>query len=132
MADRVDFDGVNSLIVVKSGVTELDVQVNLYSDWKEWVSEPSPNVNSKFLEAFRTIGGDPVTAENLAGDTYFLTNGWRIRPQESNHRLKINGKIEGFTQEYINPELELFLREKVERPAYKLLCEMQRAQDVIR
>jgi hypothetical protein len=91
---KVTFDGNNYLIIVNNGITTLDVKVDLYSDWKEWVMQGD---NSKYFPAFRTVGGDPLTLTVSLGDYYFLQNqagvGWRIRPYEGNHTLTINGNL---------------------------------------
>ncbi len=85
------FDGVNRLFIVRSGITEIDVQVDLYSDWKEVLREGD---NTKYLQALSTIGGDPLTLGRTLGDTYFLENGWKIRPYEGeNHVLRIDGNL---------------------------------------
>lgn len=75
MAAKVTFSGESKLIIVLSGVTEIDVQIDLYSAWKVWVTESD---NSKYLQAFRTFGGDPTIAGQNAPRYFFLTNGWRI------------------------------------------------------
>lgn len=72
---KVIFDGENKIITVADGVTTLDIQEDLYSDWKEWISLRD---YTKFLPAIRTIGGDPTSGGQKAGDIYFLINGWRI------------------------------------------------------
>lgn len=87
---KVTFDGVNRLIIVNDGVTELDAQIDLYSDWKEWISWGD---NAKFLPAMRTVGGDPTTGVKFIAPYFFLTNGWKIRPYEGNHTLIINGNL---------------------------------------
>lgn len=87
---KVEFQGTNKLIVVNTGITELDVQVDLYSDWKEWSKE---NDNTKFLPAIRTIGGDPTTGVKSVAPYFFLINGWKIRPQEADHTLTLNGNL---------------------------------------
>jgi hypothetical protein len=85
-------DGQNRIFVAKTGITEFDVQIDLYSDWKEWSLE---NENLKYQQALRTVGGDPIdeAAGRYLGGTYFLTNGWKIRPYEDTHRLVINGNL---------------------------------------
>ncbi len=90
MAAKWTFDGPNKLFIVKSGVTQLDVQVDLYSSWKQ---EVKLSDNLKWAPAMRTIGGDPTTLALNAGDTYFMINGWRIRPQEANHTLNVDGNL---------------------------------------
>lgn len=87
---RVIFDGSNKLIIAKSGTTLLDVKQDLYSDWKEWIIE---NDNAKYLQALRTVGGDPISGSFSLGSTFFLTNNWKIRPYEGNHTLDINGNL---------------------------------------
>jgi len=92
---KVAFDGINKLIIVTetpgtSGVVEIDAQIDLYSDWKEWVIS---NTNVKYLEAIQTVAGDPISADQYISPYFFLVNGWRIRPYESTHQLVINGNL---------------------------------------
>jgi hypothetical protein len=83
-------DGVNSLLIAKSGVTEVDVQVDLYSDAKEhWLTTD----DSKFEFPLRTVAGDPIGGGKYVGDHYFLGNGWKIRPQEADHELLCVGNL---------------------------------------
>ena len=77
---KVTFDGPNKLILVNEGETSIDVQQDVYSNWKEWSTQRD---NIKFLEAISVLGGDPITSETFIGDTYFLENGWRIQPYNS-------------------------------------------------
>lgn len=73
----VTFDGPNRLILVNEGITTLDVQEDVYSNWKEWLTHRD---NAKYLPAFATLGGDNITESTFIGDTYFLENGWRVQP----------------------------------------------------
>jgi len=83
-------DGPNLLLIAKPGVTEVDVKVDLYSDAKEnWIATG----DAKFNFPFRTVGGDPIGGGRFAGDLYFLTNGWKIRPQEADHTLTFDGNL---------------------------------------
>jgi hypothetical protein len=84
---KCNFDGINKLIIVHSEVSTIDVKIDIYSDWKEWVKLRD---NSKFLPAIRTIGGDPVGGGIYAGDIYFLMNNWRIY---IDHTVEVNGVI---------------------------------------
>ena len=79
-AQKVTFDGPNKLILVNEGETSIDIQGDVYSNWKEWSLQRD---NTKFLQAISTLGGDPITSETFVGDTYFLENGWRIQPWTS-------------------------------------------------
>ena len=92
----VTFDGANKLIIVNPGVTTLDFPTDVYSNWKEWLIQ-TDNVNTKFAEAIRTTGGDPLPGGLLLGSSYFLQNGWRMRTWEGNHRLNVIGNV--YTQE---------------------------------
>lgn len=77
---KVTFDGPNKLILVNEGETSIDVQSDIYSNWKEWSTQRD---NIKYLEAISVLGGDPITDTTFVGDTYFLENGWRIQPWSS-------------------------------------------------
>jgi hypothetical protein len=95
---KVTFDGPNRLIIVNSGETSLDAEVDLYSDWKEWVLLSD---NAKFFPAFRTVAGDPVSLTKSLSGHFFLQNqvqpnggtGWRIRPPEEDIEIVIDGNL---------------------------------------
>lgn len=93
------FDGVNKIITLTAGTTTLDVRY-MYSRWKDWMAI----LGAGYLSAFQVVGGDPIDA--VAGvyvtSYFFLTNGWRVRPQEANHKLNVvNGIL--LTQEGADP-----------------------------
>lgn len=85
------FDGVNKLIICKSGTTTIPVP-DLYSRWKEWVALSD---NAKYDPAFRIVGGDIIDAAagTLIPAYTYLANGWRIRPQEASHILTVKDGI---------------------------------------
>ncbi len=85
----VQFDGPNKLIICTPGTVRIDV-ADVYSRWKEWVAASD---NLKYLEAFSVIGGDPLPGGQFAGSTFFLENGWKIRPQEADHLLEVYGNL---------------------------------------
>lgn len=87
---KVTFDGLNKVIIINYGVTEINVKEDLYSAWKNWVLLEG---NSKWLNAFSAIGGEPTISGKFLGTTYFLVNGWKLRTWEGNHRLIVNGNI---------------------------------------
>jgi hypothetical protein len=95
MADVVTFDGPNKLIIEISaaGDNELDL-VEVYSEAKFWMTQSD---NLKYLQIFAVVGGDPITPTQNLGSTFFLENGWRIRPSEEDHKLTIVGNL--FTRE---------------------------------
>ena len=86
----VTFDGPNKLLKGLSGITEHDVQIDWYSDWKEWVHLSD---NAKYLPALRSIGGDDISDVQTAGDTYFLLNGWKFEPYEEDANIIIVGNV---------------------------------------
>src|SRR6056300_321219 len=75
----VTFDGENKLILVNQDVTYLEVGADLYSSWKEWVQVRDI---AKYIPAFSIVGGEPLGGGTFLGVTYFLENGWRIKPYE--------------------------------------------------
>jgi len=103
---KFDVDTTNKLFIAKSGITSFDVQIDLYSDAKEhWLTGGAA---LGFLFPIRTIGGDPVGGGQFAGDLYFLRDGWKLRPDEANHTLTINGNLfldDGEVGEIIVPTL---------------------------
>lgn len=89
------FDGVAKLIYIAPGVTEINVQVDLYSDWKEWALIYQ---NPQYLAAMRAVGGDPLPGGVVLGNTFFLINGWRI---VLNHGVRFVGNL--YTEEGDSP-----------------------------
>ena len=83
------FDGINSLIILPLNVTTINVN-DIYSRWVDWVLTSD---NSKYLPAFRSVGGDPISGTLSLSPTYFLTNGWYIRPSEADQYLTVNGNL---------------------------------------
>lgn len=90
MAERVTFNPGDKIISINSGETEIDIQSHVYSAWKRWLIE---GYNSKYEQAMRTVGGDALTSTKSLGSTFFLMNGWRIRPPEEDIVLTIIGNI---------------------------------------
>jgi hypothetical protein len=88
----VTFDGDNRRIIEISagGDNELNV-AEVYSEWKEWVK--SAPANAAVEQAFRQVGGDPISPTQDLGTTFFLMNGWKVRPAELNHKLTLVGNI---------------------------------------
>lgn len=81
------FDPTSKRIILDSAYVTTG---QIYSRWKEWVLQGD---NSKYLPAFYTLGGDPLGGGLFVASYFFLLNGWRIRPMESNHTLIIEGNI---------------------------------------
>ncbi len=99
----ITFDGPNKVITLASGETQVSVK-DVYSRWKDWAVLSD---NAKYLPAFRTIGGDPLSAIINAGDYYFLRNdyGWRIKPPEEDITVYLSGNLaaEDSAIQAINP-----------------------------
>ena len=55
---KVTFDGPNKLILINEGETSVDVQADVYSNWKQWSLQRD---NTKFLQAISTLGGATTT-----------------------------------------------------------------------
>jgi hypothetical protein len=91
------FDGKKRLIVMENGETELDLKVMNYK-WKKWLVK---NDNIKYVLAMRYVGGDKLTDNRKLGLTFVLTNGWKIKPFEANHTLKVIGNL--YTDDQSNP-----------------------------
>jgi hypothetical protein len=89
---KVTFDGINKIIIVNEGVTELDFREDVYSAWKEWLLDPN-QTNIGYEEAISAIGGDPLPGNRQLGTTYFLENGWRMRTWEGDHELTVTGNV---------------------------------------
>lgn len=86
----ITFNGTAKLIILGAGTTVVSAQY-IYSRWIDWLL--SPGDNSKYEQAFTNVGGDPLPGGVFLGITYFLENGWKIRPQEADHALTINGNL---------------------------------------
>jgi hypothetical protein len=80
-------DPANKRIILD--VTDATAQ-SIYRAWVDWLVLSD---NSKYLPAFRTTGGDDLGSGIGIPAYYFLTNGWFIRPMESNHTLTITGNL---------------------------------------
>ncbi len=66
----------------------------LYSRWKEWVQHID---NAKYLEAFRSVGGDDLGGGARSPAFIFVRNdyGWRIQKPASNAEFRITGNLLG-------------------------------------
>jgi hypothetical protein len=92
MADVVTFDPDNLRIIEISagGDNELSV-VEIYSEWKDWLlADPA---RLAYPQAMRYVGGDAISPTQDLGSTFFLLNGWRIRPAELTHKLTLVGNL---------------------------------------
>jgi hypothetical protein len=82
------FDGSSKIITLSSGTVSMSVK-DLWSRWVDWYLTSD---NGKFLPAMEQVGGQVISVTNSSYVPVYVTliNGWKIRPQESNHTLIVN------------------------------------------
>lgn len=90
----VSFDGPNLLITVdpEAGSSTSITAVEIYLAWKTWVLAG----NANFLPAFgQSVGGETLgPGVSLDAFVFIRTDlGWRIRPDERDHTLSIDGNL---------------------------------------
>ena len=88
----VKFDPFSKIIHINPGIVYLDVKSDIYSSWKKWMLF-NDNNNMWQEPAMRAVGGDPITETKELGTTFFLTNGWRIKPWDNHTNISINGNL---------------------------------------
>ena len=88
----VTFDIANRLIKINPGVTTLQVKEHIYSAMKEWMLFKE-NDNKKRKPGVVALGGDPISETEKLGDTYFLEDGWKIKPWKGHSSINITGNI---------------------------------------
>ena len=75
-------------------IIQLDsASVSAATIWSRWVDWFCTSDNSKYLPAMEVIGGNQVDGSIYIPSYFYLLDGWRIRPMESNHNLEITGNI---------------------------------------
>ena len=113
----INFDGATKVISLSSGTTSLDV-ADLWSRYLDWLAIGD---NSKFELAMESLGGDEIDA---VSGTYvpayvFLINGWKIKPQDADHTLKVSNGIllvAGGGDPFINTESSHVVRINYSQP----------------
>jgi hypothetical protein len=96
---KVTFDGLTKIINVNTGVTDIDVKMDIYLEWKKWVSDGD---NSKWLAAFRAFGGDPTSINQNAPSYFFLINNWQVKVENLNLNINNNLYSDNYNIPYIN------------------------------
>ena len=87
MAEKVMFDTADKLIICKPGTVSLNIRVDLYSDTKaDWLADSELR---RFRFPMKVIGGMNTAPGEVAPLYCYLYNGWRLRPDETNHTLKL-------------------------------------------
>lgn len=91
MAAKFTYDINNKLFILNSGVTDLDIRTDLYSDAKEdWLSSQTLN---KLRFPILAIGGQSIGGGQVISPYFQLRYGWKIRPHEANHSLTVTGNL---------------------------------------
>lgn len=94
---KVVFDPEVKLIYVNPDVAEINVQIDLYSDSKEWLQIDD---NARYAPPIRSVGGDPLPGGSPLGRTFFLINGWRIL---LDHAVVVTGNL--YSENFASPYL---------------------------
>lgn len=85
------YDPPNRLFILKTGVIDFDVVVDLYSDAKEdWLSDTLLN---KFKFPLLAIGGQSIGGGRVISPYIMIRYGWKVRPQEADHTLTVAGNL---------------------------------------
>lgn len=79
------FDGANKRIVLQTATVTAE---EIWSRWIDWHF-----ANPQWPVAIRALGGDDLGAGLFVANYFFLLNGWRVRPMESDHTLTITGNL---------------------------------------
>ena len=89
---KITIDGPTQIIHIDAGVTEINVIVDIYGEWKRWFGLPD---NAKYSEAMFTVGGEPISDTQNVPQFFFLINGWRIHV-DSGETVKIGVNLYTF------------------------------------
>jgi hypothetical protein len=112
-----NFIGNTKTIELTAGTTVVSIR-DLWSRWVDWLLTGD---NSKYLPAFKQVGGDDI--DTVAGTKIpiyaFLQNGWKIKPQEANHTLNVGDGIllvEGGGDPFVNTSGSFVVRVNYQQP----------------
>lgn len=76
LAEKVEFDGLNRLIIVHPLVTSLSIREDVYSAWVRW-REIRSRGNDRWPLAMEFSGFD-ATPLGESGGTFFTRNNWKL------------------------------------------------------
>jgi hypothetical protein len=87
----VIIDGSQLTIQVAS-IGNIDVQSDIYSEWKKWVALGQ---NAKYPKAFDTVGGDAIGPGQEVAPYFFCRNdlGWRIQSPNQSGEVVVEGNL---------------------------------------
>ena len=77
---KVTFDGELRTITVDVGEDEINIGIDVYSEWKNWLFLSD---NAKWIAAMTSTGGDPLPGGEFLGSTFFMINGWKLLTDHS-------------------------------------------------
>jgi hypothetical protein len=100
-------DEGRKLVVFAPETDTIDIKLDLYKALKEWFTLLD---NSRYQFPIRTIGGDPTTGSQTAGDSYFMINGYRCVYDVT--RVKVTGIL--YSDDYDTP----WLQQETLQPVY--------------
>lgn len=83
----MQFDPANKRIVLSAASVSA---TEIYSRWVDWAAISD---NVKYGEVITQVGSDDLGGGLSIPPYYFLQNGWRIRPMESDHDLSVLGNL---------------------------------------
>lgn len=83
----ITFDATAKRIILDSASVSA---TEIYSRWVDWAALSD---NLKYGMVIRQVGSDDLGSGLSIPPYYFLQNGWRVRPMESNHNLTITGNL---------------------------------------
>jgi len=91
-----DINGDNLIVTLDApvaNVLSIDVAVDLYTVWKDWLLDENKNLGYPSL--FRPVGGDDLTPGIQSGAYFFWRNdfGWRLRSSEDDQTIFVNGNL---------------------------------------
>lgn len=91
------FDGASKLIILEAADGDAIDVIDIYSRWKDWVLAG----HAQYTSAMSSLGGDPTITGQFLGRTFFMENGWKIRPRSEDHELQLAGNL--FSRDGLNP-----------------------------
>jgi hypothetical protein len=81
----ITIDGATKLITLDSASVSA---ATIWSRWVDW----HPN-NTEWPLAFQLVGGIALGGGLFIPPYFFLLNGWRVRPMNTDHNLTITGNL---------------------------------------
>ena len=81
----ITLDGSTKRILLDSASVSA---AQIWSAWVDW-----HEANQQWPLAFQLVGGNALGGGLFIPPYFFLLNGWRVRPMESNHNLTITGNL---------------------------------------